>query len=192
MNKYGTYPCQECGECEVWLAAYETTQLGTTEKVVNYCKNVKHCPLVGKQVEPDAPSLTEETNNKLFQYIKNNLSVFSFKDFAKVRTSKFKMLGVDGGWLSVIVTVDTRGEFVYSVQFSEWPKDDELVLVCTHSYDDSYSSDEWSVRPTAYSTYKQMKEGEFDDPYCYGEEGSHQGGAGFSIDIVSLEEEELL
>lgn len=41
-----SYPCNHCGECDVWLAAYSTPVLDTYEKVVQECKRRK-CQLVG-------------------------------------------------------------------------------------------------------------------------------------------------
>ena len=46
------YPCQWCGSCPVWLAAYEEgTGLDTEEKVIEACKKYYDCHLVGKKVE---------------------------------------------------------------------------------------------------------------------------------------------
>lgn len=46
-----TYPCQWCGSCSVWLAAYEEgTGLDTEEEVIKACKKYYNCPLVGKEV----------------------------------------------------------------------------------------------------------------------------------------------
>ena len=46
-----TYPCQYCGSCPIWLAAYEEdTGLETTEQVVAACKKYYNCPLVGQEV----------------------------------------------------------------------------------------------------------------------------------------------
>ena len=50
-----TYPCNWCGSCPIWLAAYEEgTGLDTEEKVVEACKKYYNCELVGKEVEEDA------------------------------------------------------------------------------------------------------------------------------------------
>ena len=49
-----TYPCNYCGSCPVWLAAYEpNTGLDTLEKVIIECAR-RDCHLVGKKVENDA------------------------------------------------------------------------------------------------------------------------------------------
>lgn len=48
------YPCQWCGSCPIWLAAYEEgTGLDTEEKVVEACKKYYNCELVGKEVMRD-------------------------------------------------------------------------------------------------------------------------------------------
>ena len=45
------YPCDWCGLCPIWLAAYEEgTGLDTEEKVVEACKKYYNCELVGKEV----------------------------------------------------------------------------------------------------------------------------------------------
>lgn len=49
-----TYPCQWCGSCPIWLAAYEEgTGLDTEEKVVEACKKYYNCELIGKEVMRD-------------------------------------------------------------------------------------------------------------------------------------------
>lgn len=46
-----TYPCQYCGSCPIWLAAYEEgTGLETTEQVIAACKKYYNCSLVGQEV----------------------------------------------------------------------------------------------------------------------------------------------
>ena len=47
-----TYPCNHCGECPIWLAAYNTPELQTYEDVCNACKESK-CELFGKEVFKD-------------------------------------------------------------------------------------------------------------------------------------------
>ena len=45
------YPCQYCGSCPIWLAAYEEgADLETTEQVIEACKKYYNCPLVGQEV----------------------------------------------------------------------------------------------------------------------------------------------
>ena len=44
------YPCDYCGSCSIWLAAYEEgTGLETEEKVIEVCKR-RGCELVGTHV----------------------------------------------------------------------------------------------------------------------------------------------
>ena len=44
------YPCDYCGSCSIWLAAYEEgTDLDTEEKVIEACKR-RGCELVGTPV----------------------------------------------------------------------------------------------------------------------------------------------
>lgn len=46
-----TYPCNYCGSCPIWLAAFEPdTNLDTLEKVIIECVR-RDCHLVGKKVE---------------------------------------------------------------------------------------------------------------------------------------------
>ncbi len=46
------YPCQYCGSCPIWLAAFEPdTGLDTMEKVIESCLSYYRCPLVGQEVE---------------------------------------------------------------------------------------------------------------------------------------------
>ena len=46
-----TYPCQWCGCCSVWLAAFEPDQgLETMEKVLAACEKYYHCKLPGTPV----------------------------------------------------------------------------------------------------------------------------------------------
>ena len=55
MEQKAKYPCQWCGSCPVWLAAYEEgTGLDTPEQVIAACKKYYNCKLVGKEVEEDA------------------------------------------------------------------------------------------------------------------------------------------
>lgn len=44
------YPCNHCGECSIWLAAYEVPELATHEQVVAACHK-DDCPIVGTEVE---------------------------------------------------------------------------------------------------------------------------------------------
>ena len=47
------YPCNYCGSCGIWLAAFEKeTGLETKEQVIKACMKRK-CPLVEKEVIPD-------------------------------------------------------------------------------------------------------------------------------------------
>ena len=51
MQDKPVYPCDWCGSCPIWLAAYEEgTGLDTEEKVVEACKKYYNCELVGKEV----------------------------------------------------------------------------------------------------------------------------------------------
>lgn len=49
-------PCQYCGSCSIWLAAFEEgTGLDTMEKVIEACRTHMKCPHVGEEMEiPDA------------------------------------------------------------------------------------------------------------------------------------------
>jgi len=51
-----TAPCQYCGSCSIWLAAFEEgSGLDTMEQVVEACKKYMNCPYVGTEMEiPDA------------------------------------------------------------------------------------------------------------------------------------------
>lgn len=45
------YPCQYCGSCPIWLAAYEEgTGLETPDQVIAACKKYYNCSLVGQEV----------------------------------------------------------------------------------------------------------------------------------------------
>ena len=44
------YPCNHCGECPVWLAAYDTEEVKTYDKLLKVCIE-RNCDLVGKIVE---------------------------------------------------------------------------------------------------------------------------------------------
>ena len=47
------YPCKYCGECPVWLAAYEEgTGLDTEEKIVQACRE-RECVIAGTNVAED-------------------------------------------------------------------------------------------------------------------------------------------
>ena len=43
------YPCNYCGECPIWLAAYEIPELSTSGEVVEACRK-RGCSLVGMPV----------------------------------------------------------------------------------------------------------------------------------------------
>ena len=49
MNEKLTYPCQYCGSCPVWLAAFDHPDLQTYEDVFEACDD-RGCPLVGMEV----------------------------------------------------------------------------------------------------------------------------------------------
>ena len=54
MSENLRYPCQYCGSCPIWLAAFEPdTGLDTIEKVIESCLSYYRCPLVGQEVEED-------------------------------------------------------------------------------------------------------------------------------------------
>ena len=42
-------PCNYCGECPIWLAAFNSPSLDTYDKVVEACE-ASGCPLVGQEV----------------------------------------------------------------------------------------------------------------------------------------------
>ena len=46
------YPCNYCGNCPIWLAAYETPELQTLEDIIKECEK-RNCELLGKEVPPD-------------------------------------------------------------------------------------------------------------------------------------------
>ena len=49
-----TYPCNYCGSCPVWLAAFEPNQdIETWEQLIIECVR-RDCRIVGKKVENDA------------------------------------------------------------------------------------------------------------------------------------------
>lgn len=55
MEQRAKYPCQWCGSCPIWLAAYEEgTGFDTEEKVIAACKQYYQCELVGKEIENSA------------------------------------------------------------------------------------------------------------------------------------------
>ena len=43
------YPCNYCGSCPIWLAAFDHPDLQTYEDVIEACDE-KGCPLVGQEV----------------------------------------------------------------------------------------------------------------------------------------------
>ena len=49
MNENLTYPCQYCGSCPVWLAAFDHPDFQTYEDVFEACDD-RGCPLVGMEV----------------------------------------------------------------------------------------------------------------------------------------------
>lgn len=51
-----TYPCNYCGSCPIWLAAFEEgSGLDTMEQVIEACKKYINCPHLGEEMEiPDA------------------------------------------------------------------------------------------------------------------------------------------
>ena len=49
VNENLTYPCQYCGSCPVWLAAFDHPDLQTYEDVFEACDD-RGCPLVGMEV----------------------------------------------------------------------------------------------------------------------------------------------
>lgn len=46
------YPCNYCGSCPVWLAAYEAPGLETSGDVIEACK-ARKCPLVNQPVSKE-------------------------------------------------------------------------------------------------------------------------------------------
>ncbi len=46
------YPCNYCGSCPVWLAAYEAPGLETSGDVIEACK-ARKCPLVNQPVHKE-------------------------------------------------------------------------------------------------------------------------------------------
>lgn len=48
-----TYPCNYCGSCPIWLAAFDAPELQTYEDIVKACIN-EDCVLVGQEVKEDA------------------------------------------------------------------------------------------------------------------------------------------
>lgn len=60
------YPCNYCGCCSVWLAAFEPdTGLDTLEDVVAACKKYYNCKLVGKEVIKDEVKLEKVLRGEL-------------------------------------------------------------------------------------------------------------------------------
>lgn len=49
MNENLTYPCNYCGSCPIWLAAFDHPDLKTYEDVIAECE-AESCPLVGQKV----------------------------------------------------------------------------------------------------------------------------------------------
>ena len=43
-----TYPCTQCGECPIWLAAYKEPELQAKDAIAARCRTY-HCHLVGKE-----------------------------------------------------------------------------------------------------------------------------------------------
>ena len=51
MGEKMRYPCQYCGCCHIWLAAFEPGQgVETWEKLITACV-VEGCKIVGEEVE---------------------------------------------------------------------------------------------------------------------------------------------
>lgn len=42
------YPCDYCGSCPIWLAAFDHSDLKTYEDIIKACK-AEDCQLVGKE-----------------------------------------------------------------------------------------------------------------------------------------------
>lgn len=54
QNHKDTYPCNYCGSCPIWLAAFEPNQgIETWEDLIVQCVK-RGCDLIGKKVENDA------------------------------------------------------------------------------------------------------------------------------------------
>lgn len=49
MNENLTYPCQYCGSCPIWLAAFDHPDLKTYEDVIAACE-AESCSLVDQEV----------------------------------------------------------------------------------------------------------------------------------------------
>lgn len=52
INMIERYPCNHCGECPVWLAAFDAKEVKTYDKVLKACAR-RNCELVGKVVEEE-------------------------------------------------------------------------------------------------------------------------------------------
>lgn len=50
FTKVERYPCNHCGECPVWLTAFDAKEVATYDKLLKACIERK-CELVGKVVE---------------------------------------------------------------------------------------------------------------------------------------------
>lgn len=60
------YPCDYCGSCSIWLAAYEPdTGLDTEDKVIEACKKYYNCSL---------PDLTVMTDEELIEFLEERKS----------------------------------------------------------------------------------------------------------------------
>lgn len=60
------YPCNYCGCCSVWLAAFEPdTGLDTLEDIVAACKKYYNCKLVGREVIKDEVELEKVLRGEL-------------------------------------------------------------------------------------------------------------------------------
>ena len=46
------YPCNHCGECPVWLAAYDAEEVKTYDELLKVCVE-RNCELVGKVVKEE-------------------------------------------------------------------------------------------------------------------------------------------
>ena len=47
-----TYPCDWCGSCPIWLAAFEIPELDTEDKLIRACRD-RGCSLCETEVEND-------------------------------------------------------------------------------------------------------------------------------------------
>lgn len=52
VNIVERYPCNHCGECPIWLAAFDAEEVKTYDKLIEVCIERK-CELFGKVVKED-------------------------------------------------------------------------------------------------------------------------------------------